>query len=65
MASAVPPHPIDKITPTNPRPPSVVSEKYLSRSFQADLFVGKQNSITFPRSCGGIHFVRFEKLVGM
>jgi len=32
---------------------------------QADFFVGRQNSITFPRCCGGIHFTRFENLVGM
>jgi hypothetical protein len=36
-----------------------------TRSFQADLFVGRENSITFPRSSGGIHFVRLEKLAGM
>jgi hypothetical protein len=36
-----------------------------TRSFQADFFVGRENSITFPRSSGGIHFVRLEKLAGM
>jgi hypothetical protein len=44
---------------------AVVSEKYLSARLQADFFVGRQNSITFPRCCGGIHFTRFENLVGM
>jgi hypothetical protein len=34
-------------------------------SIQADFFVGKQNSITFPRCCEGTHFTRFAKLVGM
>jgi len=32
---------------------------------QADFFDGKQNSITFPRCCWGIHFTHFENLAGM
>jgi hypothetical protein len=33
--------------------------------YQADFFLGGQNSITFPRSCGGSHFTRIEDLLGM
>ena len=32
---------------------------------QADLLVGSENSISFPRCRGGSHFTRFENLVGM
>jgi hypothetical protein len=32
---------------------------------QADFFVGKENPMTFPRCSRGIHFTRFENLVGM
>ena len=32
---------------------------------QADFFVGKENSMTFPRCSRGVHFTRFENLVGM
>jgi hypothetical protein len=42
-----------------------VSENCLSHSAQADLFEGIRNSITLPLTCGGSHFTRFEKLVGM
>jgi len=46
------------------RPPWSPKSIYPAR-LQADFFVGRQNSITFPRCCGGIHFTRFENLVGM
>jgi hypothetical protein len=32
---------------------------------QADFFVRKENLITLPRICGGIHSARFEKFDGM
>ena len=39
--------------------------RHLSRSAQADFVVGRRNSMTLPRSCGGSHFSRFENLIGM
>jgi hypothetical protein len=39
--------------------------KVISRSAQADFFVGRRNSITRPRCCGGSHFTLFENLIGM
>jgi hypothetical protein len=42
-----------------------VSESIYPDRLQADFFVGRENSITFPRCSGGVHFTRFENLVGM
>jgi len=41
------------------------TKRYLSKSSQAVRFGGNENSITFPRCCGGSHFKRFGILVGM
>ena len=32
---------------------------------QADFVVGRRNSMTLPRPCGGSHFTLFENLIGM
>jgi hypothetical protein len=41
------------------------SGNYPSLRLQADFFVGRRNSSTFPRSCGGSHFTSFENVDGM
>ena len=41
------------------------SGKHATTTVQADFFVGGRNSISFPRSCGGVHFTRFRKVVGI